>query len=197
VHCTYVERARRLRNCFRGRTDATATFDIGNPNLKTEVAKSSRSACAAPKDHIRFEATGYYTKFDGFIFRRLTGNTCDGATSCVTQETRRTFGVEPSHLLQRDATFARRIPISVGHAGDVERVRGVDGQYDIVRANFTDGTNVPRIPTQRVGAASTSATPMARPRQPAACFAQNDIAIIAKHRQGLRLLKVEISHTGS
>ena len=28
---------------------------------------------------------------------------------------------------------------------------GIDGQYDIVRATFSDGTNVPRIPPQRVG----------------------------------------------
>ena len=28
---------------------------------------------------------------------------------------------------------------------------GVDAQYDIVRATFTDGTNVPRIPPQRLG----------------------------------------------
>ena len=28
---------------------------------------------------------------------------------------------------------------------------GIDGQYDFVRATFTDGTNVPRIPPQRFG----------------------------------------------
>jgi iron complex outermembrane receptor protein len=28
---------------------------------------------------------------------------------------------------------------------------GIDGQYDIVRATFTDGSNVPRIPPQRLG----------------------------------------------
>ena len=28
---------------------------------------------------------------------------------------------------------------------------GIEGQYDIVRATFADGTNVPRIPPQRVG----------------------------------------------
>ena len=30
----------------------------------------------------RFELTSYYTRFNGFIFRRLTGNTCDG-TACI------------------------------------------------------------------------------------------------------------------
>ena len=29
---------------------------------------------------------------------------------------------------------------------------GIDGQYDIVRATFADGSNVPRIPPVRIGA---------------------------------------------
>ena len=52
------------------------TFDIGNPNLKTEVTKSVEVGLRRAKGPIRFEATAYYTKFDGFIFRNLTGNTC-------------------------------------------------------------------------------------------------------------------------
>ena len=30
-------------------------------------------------------------------------------------------------------------------------VWGVEGQFDVVRATFTDGTNVPRIPPMRLG----------------------------------------------
>ena len=41
VTAQYVERAPKPAELFsRGAHDATATFDIGNPNLKTEVAKS-------------------------------------------------------------------------------------------------------------------------------------------------------------
>ena len=35
---------------------------------------------------------------------------------------------------------------------------GVEGQFDVVRATFTDGTNVPRIPPVRSAAASSTAT---------------------------------------
>jgi iron complex outermembrane receptor protein len=53
---------------------------------------------------------------------------------------------------QRDATFRGGefqfqydvLPVWAGQFG-------IEGQYDIVRATFTDGTNVPRIPPQRVG----------------------------------------------
>ena len=79
----YVERAPKPAELFsRGAHDATATFDIGNPNLTTEVAKSVEVGLRRAKGPFRFEATAYYTKFDGFIFRRLTGNTCD-ESSCV------------------------------------------------------------------------------------------------------------------
>jgi iron complex outermembrane receptor protein len=74
---------------------------------------------------------------------------------------------------------------------------GVDGQYDIVRATFTDGTNVPRIPPQRIGGGVyfRSAEWLARVSLLHA-FAQNDIALIGETpTAGYNLLKVELSHT--
>ena len=54
---------------------------------------------------------------------------------------------------------------------------GIDGQYDIVRATFTDGTNVPRIPPQRSAAACSGAMPNWFARVGLLhAFAQNDIA---------------------
>lgn len=74
---------------------------------------------------------------------------------------------------------------------------GVDGQYDIVRATFTDGTNVPRIPPQRIGGGVyfRSAEWLARVSLLHA-FAQNDIALLGETpTAGYNLLKVELSHT--
>jgi iron complex outermembrane receptor protein len=74
---------------------------------------------------------------------------------------------------------------------------GVDGQYDIVRATFTDGTNVPRIPPQRVGGGVyfRNAEWLGRVSLLHA-FAQHDIAIIGETpTAGYNLLKVEISRT--
>ena len=74
----YVERAPKPAELFsRGAHDATATFDIGNPNLGVETAKSVEVALRRATGPLRFEVTGYYTKFNGFIFRRLNGNTCE------------------------------------------------------------------------------------------------------------------------
>src|SRR5262249_18534842 len=134
-----------------GAHDATATFDKGNPDLRNEIAKSIEAGLRRTTGPFRFELTAYYTRFDGFIFRALTGNTCDADTGACGP------GVGDPNL--REALYAQRDAIFRGGefqfqydavpygAGFI----GVDGQYDIVRATFTDGTNVPRIPPQRLG----------------------------------------------
>ena len=74
---------------------------------------------------------------------------------------------------------------------------GIEGQYDIVRATFTDGTNVPRIPPQRVGGGVyfRDANWLARVSLLHA-FAQNDIAAVGETpTAGYNLLKAELSHT--
>ena len=193
----YVERAPKPAELFsRGGHDATGTFDIGDPNLKTEVAKSVEVGLRRAKGPIRFELTGYYTKFDGFIFRRLTGITCaDGV--CI-DPAAGTLELNQAIYSQRDATFRGgefqfqwdTLPMWQGFWG-------IDGQYDIVRATFSDGTNVPRIPPQRVGGGVyfRNAAWLARVSLLHA-FAQNNIAIVGETPTGsYNLLRVEISHT--
>jgi iron complex outermembrane receptor protein len=69
----YVERAPKPAELFsRGGHDATATFDIGNPNLTIETAKSVEIGLRRATGPLRFEITAYYTQFSGFIYRRLT-----------------------------------------------------------------------------------------------------------------------------
>ena len=162
--------------------DATATFDIGNPNLKIEVAKSVEVGLRRAKGPLRFEATAYYTRFDGFIFRRLTGD-----------DVRREFRqlrrpgdrrAQPGGLFpaRRDLP-RRRIPGQWDTLPMWNGVWGVEGQFDMVRATFTDGTNVPRIPPLRVGGGVfyRDGDWLARVSLLHA-FAQNDIASAARRR---------------
>jgi iron complex outermembrane recepter protein len=146
-----VERAPRPAELFSsGAHHATETFDIGDPNLKIETANSVEAGLRRAVGPVRFEATAYYTRFNGFIYRRLTGNTCDTTfDTCIAGP-----GLELNQAVysQRDALFRGGefqaqwdvVPVAGGFVG-------VDGQYDIVRATFTDGTSVPRIPPQRYG----------------------------------------------
>ena len=73
---------------------------------------------------------------------------------------------------------------------------GVEGQYDIVRATFDDGTNVPRIPPQRLGGGVyyRDANWLARVNLLHA-FAQNDIGGIETSTPGYNRLKAELSYT--
>ena len=98
----YVERAPRAPELFsKGVHEATGTFDIGNPDLKIEVAKTVEMGLRRAKGPLRFELTGYYTRFDGFIFRRLTGLKCDDDfNSCGAGEE-----LNQAVYTQRDAIF--------------------------------------------------------------------------------------------
>ena len=72
---------------------------------------------------------------------------------------------------------------------------GIDAQYDIVRATFTDGTNVPRIPPQRLGGGvywrdNNWFTRIGLLH----AFAQNDIGENETPTAGYNLLKAELAY---
>jgi iron complex outermembrane receptor protein len=188
-----VERAPKAAELFsRGAHDATATFDIGDPNLKIETATSFEAGLRRAKGPVRFEITAYDTRFNGFIFRRLTGNTCDATfDTCAAGP-----GLELNQAVysQRDARFRGGeaqvqwdvLPVAAGQVG-------VDGQYDIVRATFSDGTNVPRIPPQRVGGGVYYRDPNWFTRVGILhAYAQTKIATQETPTEGYNLLRAEV-----
>ena len=157
ITAQYVERAPKPAELFSGGGhDATATFDIGNPNLKLEVAKSFEAGLRRNTGPFRFELTSFYTRFNNFIFRRLTGETCDGTIDTCTGPLGApgaTGGeLQQAIYSQRDATFRgfefqSQYDVAPLYTGTF----GIETQADLVRATFTDGTNVPRITPVRLG----------------------------------------------
>jgi len=146
---SYVERGPTGYELFsQGPHDATATFEIGNPNLKKERARTMEASIRRAEGPLRLDATGYYTRYTGFIYRNYTGLTCDDDfASCGT-------GTENRQIVyqQQNATFYGAeiigqydlVPVGNGFAG-------IEAQFDFVRDKFDDGTNVPRIPPYRLG----------------------------------------------
>jgi iron complex outermembrane receptor protein len=195
ITAQYVERAPKPAELFsRGAHDATGTFDIGNPNLTIETAKSVEIGLRKATGPLRFEATAYYTRFDNFIFRRLTGVMCDGTfDSCGAPDAELKQAVySQRNAIFRGGEFQSQLDISQFYGG----VWGIENQFDIVRATFTDGTNVPRIPPVRVGGGVfwRDANWLMRVNLLHA-FAQNDIAVISETpTAGYNLLKAEISY---
>ncbi|OAF01751.1 TonB-dependent receptor [Bradyrhizobium centrolobii] len=195
ITAQYVERAPKPAELFsRGAHDATATFDIGNPNLLIETAKSVEIGLRKATGPFRFEATAFYTRFDNFIFRRLTGVMCDDDfASCGTPDAELNQAV----YSQRDATFRggefqSQLDVGAFHGG----IWGIENQFDVVRATFTDGTNVPRIPPLRMGGGVFWRDDNWLMRVNLLhAFAQNNVAVIAETpTPGYNLLKAEVSY---
>lgn len=195
ITAQYVERAPKPAELFsRGAHDATATFDIGNPNLTIETAKSVEVGLRRATGPFRFEATAFYTRFDNFIYRRLTGVMCDDDfASCGAP------GAELNQAVysQRDATFRggefqSQLDVGAFHGG----IWGIENQFDVVRATFTDGTNVPRIPPLRMGGGLFWRDDNWLMRiNLLHAFPQNNIAAVAETpTPGYNLLKAEVSY---
>ena len=147
----YVERAPAAPELYsRGSHDATETFEIGNPSLKLERARSIEVGIRRSEGPLRFDATGYYNRFTGYIYKRLTGVTCEADfASCGTG----VGDLDQIVYSQQNAVFygaevAAQLDILPVRTGFI----GLDAQYDFVHAKFDDGTYVPRIPPHRVGA---------------------------------------------
>jgi iron complex outermembrane recepter protein len=197
ITAQYVERAPKPAELFsRGAHDATATFDIGNPNLALETAKSVELGLGKATGPFRFEATAFYTRFNNFIYRRLTGVMCgDDFDSCGNGDPNNEG--RQAVYSQRDATFRggefqSQLDIGPLNGG----IWGIEDQFDIVRATFSDGTNVPRIPPVRAGGGVywRDANWFMRVNLLHA-FAQNDIAVIGETpTAGYNLLKAEVTY---
>jgi iron complex outermembrane receptor protein len=180
----------------RGIHEATGTFDIGNPNLSIEVAKSVELGLRRATGPFRFEATAFYTRFDGFIFRNLTGDACEGDFASCTPLGEggdlKLAVYSQRNAIFRGGEFQSQLDVAPLMGG----VFGVENQFDVVRATFAGGGNVPRIPPARLGGGLfwRDANWLARVNLLHA-FAQNNIAQTAETAtNGFNLLKAEISY---
>jgi len=195
ITAQYVERAPKPAELFSGGGhDATVTFDKGNPNLGIEAAQSLEVGLRRAKGPFRFEATAYITKFKGFIYRRLTGDTCDDAGVCGPGAGELNEAIySQADTLFRGGEFQSQwdlVPLGGG-------VFGIENQFDVVRATFSDGSNVPRIPPVRLGGGVywRDANWFARVKLLHA-FAQNNVASIAETTTpGYDDLRAEVSYT--
>jgi iron complex outermembrane receptor protein len=151
----YVERAPDTAELFsHGPHEATGTFEIGDPDLNKEVAKTVELGLKRASGALRFDSSVYYTKFDGFISKFLTGGNCGEAFADCSLSGNPAPGTEFKELLftQRDATFyGAELAVQYDVAPIWAGIWGVEGQYDFVHAKFDDGDYVPRMPPHRLG----------------------------------------------
>ncbi|QGM96442.1 TonB-dependent receptor [Methylocystis parvus] len=192
----YVERAPRAPELLsRGVHEATGTFDVGNPNLGIERAKTFELGLRRATGPLRFEAALYVTRFDGFIFRNLTGPVCEADfASCAIGGAGdlRLAIYSQRNAVFRGAEFQSQLDVAPLMGGTI----GVENQFDVVRASFTSGGNVPRIPPVRLGGGLywRDANWLMRANLLHA-FAQNDVAATGETpTNGYNLLRAELSY---
>ena len=147
----YVERAPDAGELYSGGVhEATGTFEIGNANLDIETATTVEAGLRKATGAFRYDATAFYSHFDGFIFKGLQGTCDDFISTCDPNND--TLELDRVVFDQRDATF---YGVEIAAQYDVapiwNGIWGVEAQYDFVNAEFDGGGNVPRIPPHRLG----------------------------------------------
>jgi iron complex outermembrane receptor protein len=151
ANASWTQRAPHVTELFaQGPHEATRTFEIGDPTLGIERAFSIEGGVRhQDTNDNRASLSAFSTKFTGFIYGRLTGNTYDADGTFHPDDTG-----EFDELLyaQQDADFWGVEGLIHWHVFSGMNGRlGIDVQGDYVRAEFDDGTNVPRIPPLRLG----------------------------------------------
>jgi iron complex outermembrane receptor protein len=186
-----VQRAPTSLELFaHGAHDAPGTFEIGDSSLQIETARTAEIGLKRTQGSFRFDVKGYYTRYDNFIFRQATGILCGADfASC---------GVETEFIQtiysQRDAIFrGTELTWQRDLAPVASGTFGIDGQYDFIRATFTDGSNVPRIPPMRLGGGAFWRNENWFMRAGLLhAFPQHDLALNETPTAGYNLLRLEI-----
>lgn len=146
----YSERAPTAAELYsRGPHESTATFEIGDPNLKLERARTIELGLRRDVGAFRLDAAAYHTRYTGFISKRFTGARCDDDfASCGTGEELQQVLISQQNATFYGAEIAGQIDVLPIGSGMV----GIEGRYDFVHATFDRGGGaVPRIPPHRLG----------------------------------------------
>ena len=117
-----------------GPHDDTVSFEIGNPNLRKEVSDGIDLSLRHKAGRFRANGNFFYYGIKNFVYLKPTG-VQDIDT-----------GLEIANYVQASSRF---YGIEGNLDFDVNRFLGIFSGVDYVRAKFTSGVNLPRIPPFR------------------------------------------------
>ena len=119
---------------------ATSAFEIGDPTFDEEVGLGLDLSLRRTEGRVTGSVTGFYDRFDDYIFERLTGEEEDGLTVIqFTQRDAEFWGAEAQALVDLYESEASHLVLEL--------------TGDTVRAELRDtGEPLPRIPPLRLGA---------------------------------------------
>ncbi len=117
---------------------ATQAFEIGNPSLGEEASLGLDLSLRKVSGRFTGDLTLFKTDFSDYIFQEFTGDEEDGLPVLV--------------YSQSDAEFEGvEVQAQVGLWQESHQHLGLDLFGDLVRAELSDGSNLPRIPPWRLG----------------------------------------------
>lgn len=126
---------------------ATQSFEIGNPNLKTEIAKSLELSSRIQNQGWDIELNIWKAKFDNFIAFENTGETTGSTILGSAGIESDGEGLPIYQAVQKDAElkgFESHISKSLGTLFNLDAK--IDFGLDLVRGEFFDGSNISRMP---------------------------------------------------
>jgi iron complex outermembrane receptor protein len=136
----------------RGAHEATQTFEIGDSRLDEETSYATDLRVAMKGSRGRIEWAAFATRYENYIYGAFTGGFVDEDGNAVAPGT--PGALQELRYVERDAVF-----YGTEVSGELDVLErdwgrfGVDGQFDFVRARFTNGSdrNLPRIVPIRWG----------------------------------------------
>lgn len=127
---------------------ATQSFEIGNPNLTTEIAKSLEFSTRMQKSGWEFEFNLWKADFDNFIAFENTGEmTGDHSTEALSIQAEEEESLPIYQAVQKNAKlkgFEAHVSKALGRYFEIDA--NIDFGVDYVRGKFTDGSNISRMP---------------------------------------------------
>jgi len=144
VSATQAQRAPSTEELYsNGPHGATATFDIGDPQLVKEVSRNVDVTLRKVNGDLRWRVNAFWNRFRDYVHATSVDEDGDGVADRIDD-----FLVQ--RFVQGGATF-RGGEAELTYR-PIEKPWGLRIFGDVVRAKLGDGTNVPRIAPARLGA---------------------------------------------
>lgn len=141
---SYAQRAPAIEELYSGGPhDATATFDIGNPDFTKETSRNIELSLAKTSGLIRWKANVYRNNVDNYIYGRITDDMVDDEGNPGDELRTRIFEQADAHIRGAEA----ELTYNQTGAGWSGRLFG-----DTSRGKLDAGSNLPLQPADRIGA---------------------------------------------
>lgn len=194
VNLTQAQRAPATEELYsRGLHGATATYEVGDPNLRKEVSRNIDLLVRKTQGDVRWKVNVYANRIRDYIYTASVDEDGDGNPDRVDDE----GAADPSGVLaqrysQGDARFRGVEAEWSWRPGD--RSRGVRVFGDLVRAKLANGDNLPRISPARLGVqVDGRAGPWGASLTALRAFAQRNTAPLETATGGYTRVDAEVS----